>query len=536
MPVHTPVIHTTIRHILERPHFQEAVVIGDEASLNRTVTWVHIIEVTKLDELLNGNELVLTTGVGWYENEELSLSFLKQLIHNNVSGLCIELGTYTPSLPASMIEYARNHHFPLILFHEKVRYIDITQDLHSLFIHQHYQMVKELEDLSSSFNHILLNGKGIEEILYEFHRRTKIHVYYLPIQGDSYFYPALSLAEQEKRVKEWVEHKTWHQQSLHTSRPIMVLTHYFADLIAYKDGLAFSEFDELAFDRCATAIAQEVMRTTYMEERRRQQEERWMHDWINNENNQEEVSSELQQLQKGTFHSMAVALISKNHLLPSHKNREGLFIQKSMLARSVFEERGVTLLATSMPHAYVFILLYPGSLQASIFRERLYSGYQSLVKEDQRGTFPFFEHLVFGKTVKAAGDVPISYQTAKETEKVKSRVPSLALPFYENLHLFRTVLKMEEEGDLEDFIDEHLGELLRFDEDRQGQLIQTLKVYLQCFGSKQDAAKELYVVRQTLYHRLDKISELMGDDLFSSPKRLPVELALHAYEYQAGTM
>lgn len=536
MPVHIPVIHTTIRHILERPHFQEVVVIGDETSLNRTVTWVHIIEVTKLDELLNGNELVLTTGVGWYENEELSLSFLKQLIHNNVSGLCIELGTYTPSLPAAMIEYARKHHFPLILFHKKVRYIDITQDLHSLFIHQHYQMVKELEDLSSSFNQILLNGKGIEEILYEFHRRTKIHVCYLPIQGDSYFYPALSLTEQEKRVKEWIEHKTWHQQSLITSRPIMVLTHYFADLIAYKDGLAFSEFDELAFDRCATAIAQEVMRTTYMEERRRQQEERWMHDWINNENNQEEVNSELQQLQKGTFHSMAVALISKNHLLPSHKNKEGLFIQKSMLARSVFEERGVTLLATSMPHAYVFILLNPVSLQATAFRERLYSGYRSLVKEDQRGTFPFFEHLVFGKTVKAAGDVPISYQTAKETEKVKSRVPSLALPFYENLHLFRTVLKMEEEGDLDDFVDEHLGELLRFDEDRQGQLIQTLKVYLQCFGSKQDAAKELYVVRQTLYHRLDKISELMGEDLFSSPKRLSVELALHAYEYQAGTM
>lgn len=532
MTVPAPVIHTTVAEILERPHFQEATVLADEKALARTVTWVHIIEVTRLDELLNGNELVLTTGVGWHENEELSLSFLLQLIESSVSGLCIELGTYTETLPESMIALARKHHFPLILFHEQVRYIDITQDLHSLFIHQHYQMVKELEELSASFNQLLLDGKGTEEILFEFHRQTKMHVCFLPLQGESYFYPSRSLYEQEKRINEWIEHKTWGKRQ-HMSRPIMMLSHYFADLIAYRENQAFSEFDELAFDRCATAIAQEVMRRTYMEERRRQQDERWMHDWIYGEYDEEEVRGQLQELQKEPFYSMSVALIAKKHLSVSQKNREGLFVQKSMLARAAFEEQGITLLATSLAHEYVFILLSPQKADAASFRELLYTAYQTLLKEDKRGAGPFFAHLVFGKTVSSLHHIPQSHLAAKETEKVKTRVPELALPFYENLHLFRTVLKMEEEGDLEEFIEEHLGELLRFDERRQAQLVQTLQVYLQCFGSKQEAAQELFIVRQTLYHRLDKISELLGDDVFSFPKRLSIELALHAYEYQA---
>ena len=40
-----------------------------------------------------------------------------------------------------------------------------------------------------------------------------------------------------------------------------------------------------------------------------------------------------------------------------------------------------------------------------------------------------------------------------------------------------------------------------------------------CNGSKKETAEQLYVVRQTLYHRLEKLEELLGTDFMASPKR-----------------
>ncbi|SDN01899.1 PucR C-terminal helix-turn-helix domain-containing protein [Paenibacillus sp. yr247] len=95
---------------------------------------------------------------------------------------------------------------------------------------------------------------------------------------------------------------------------------------------------------------------------------------------------------------------------------------------------------------------------------------------------------------------------------------------------------MKQTGSLESFFDENIGSLLSYDREKSGQLLKTLKIYLAQSGSKQETAKELFIVRQTLYHRLDKISVLLGDDYMHPHKRIAIELALHGYEYMHGVI
>jgi purine catabolism regulator len=61
--------------------------------------------------------------------------------------------------------------------------------------------------------------------------------------------------------------------------------------------------------------------------------------------------------------------------------------------------------------------------------------------------------------------------------------------------------------------------------------VETLKMYLACNGSKQETAKKLFVVRQTMYHRIEKLETLLGSDFMSSEKRLAIEFMLLAYDY-----
>lgn len=64
-----------------------------------------------------------------------------------------------------------------------------------------------------------------------------------------------------------------------------------------------------------------------------------------------------------------------------------------------------------------------------------------------------------------------------------------------------------------------------------GQLLETLEVYLQTNGSKQETARRLYIVRQTLYHRIRKIESLLGEDFMNGEKRLALEFMLLARKF-----
>jgi PucR family transcriptional regulator, purine catabolism regulatory protein len=57
-------IKLSVQEVILQEQFQQAKIVAGKNGLHRTVKWVHIIEVSEVSNLLNGNELILSTGVG----------------------------------------------------------------------------------------------------------------------------------------------------------------------------------------------------------------------------------------------------------------------------------------------------------------------------------------------------------------------------------------------------------------------------------------------------------------------------------------
>jgi purine catabolism regulator len=72
------------------------------------------------------------------------------------AGLCIEIGANTMAVPQCAIDLANEQQFPIILFHEEVPFVEITQDIHSLIINKQYQMISNLENYSQQLNKNLI--------------------------------------------------------------------------------------------------------------------------------------------------------------------------------------------------------------------------------------------------------------------------------------------------------------------------------------------------------------------------------------------
>src|SRR5436309_659510 len=108
-------VKLSVREILGNRNFIDAKVIAGKNGLHRAVKWIHVMEITNIATLLNGSELILSTGIGWKGDEQAFVAFFKQLIDSGAAGLCVEFGHYIQNIPGEIVELANLHHFPLIV-------------------------------------------------------------------------------------------------------------------------------------------------------------------------------------------------------------------------------------------------------------------------------------------------------------------------------------------------------------------------------------------------------------------------------------
>jgi DNA-binding PucR family transcriptional regulator len=88
---------------------------------------------------------------------------------------------------------------------------------------------------------------------------------------------------------------------------------------------------------------------------------------------------------------------------------------------------------------------------------------------------------------------------------------------------------VEDPATVERYVRQWLGPLIDYDDRKDSELVATLSGYLECGGSYDGAAKALSVHRSTLRYRLDRIREVLGQDLGDADTRFNLQLATRAW-------
>ncbi len=525
----------TVADILNLTYFRDSDVLAGKNGLNRTIKWVHILEVTEIGQLLNGHELILTTGVGWKENQELSFSFLKQLIEKNASGLCIELGKYTNAIPEEMMTLAEENNFPLITFNKEVRFIDITQDINTLLMDSHYRVISNLESFSNKLNHLLLFPNASTAILKLLHTHLNAQVVYAPVEGKAQFVPLIDhsikyevLIEIEKLRMNETRHHQFQSSKLGiiVCQPIEALGHKFANLYIILQSMRMNEYEFLLLDRAATALAQNLSKELYVEEKRKHEENQWVQNWLRGDQKKENIHDQLKALDPSLNVNGCVVCICK-----IKANREASdFTYNAMVLRSIFEQNGYFLLIVNELNRLVFLLV--NSRTKSDWKKRMRQAIEQLERKDLlKGQMTGKHFIGVGNLIDDISKINESYEMACDVLYVHENSCKNDTLFFEDLYTHRLISQLNKQGCLQSFINDYLGVILDFDALHGSNMRETLEIYLDVNGSKKEAARRLFIVRQTLYHRIEKLKELLGEDFMKSEKRLALEFAVHAYHF-----
>jgi purine catabolism regulator len=129
-----------------------------------------------------------------------------------------------------------------------------------------------------------------------------------------------------------------------------------------------------------------------------------------------------------------------------------------------------------------------------------------------------------GRPAAELADWKDSYREALQAMSMAERLKERGPLYFGDLSVYRLLFQLEGNPELEAFCRETLGPLL--DYQGGGDLLETLESFCDRLGNLSQTAEKLFIHRNSLLYRMERISQLTGLDLNNPDTRLAVHLAL----------
>jgi purine catabolism regulator len=129
-----------------------------------------------------------------------------------------------------------------------------------------------------------------------------------------------------------------------------------------------------------------------------------------------------------------------------------------------------------------------------------------------------------GRVAAELNDWKDSYREATQACSMAARLREKRPLYFGDLSVYRLLFRLEGDPELEAFCREALGPLL--DYTGGGDLLETLEAFCERLGNLSQTAEKLFIHRNSLLYRLERVAQITGMDLDNPDTRLAVHLAL----------
>ncbi len=159
----------TVREVLALDVFAAGrpEILADDAALQARVRWVHVSDSAGVARLLDGGELLLSTGQGWPADPAELSAFIGRLAAAGLACLVLELGTHYRYVPAVVVEAARAQGLALVALHNEVKFVQLTEAVHRRIIADQSAALQARDEVRSRFTALALRGSPADFIVHQ---------------------------------------------------------------------------------------------------------------------------------------------------------------------------------------------------------------------------------------------------------------------------------------------------------------------------------------------------------------------------------
>ncbi|MDI3481320.1 MAG: PucR family transcriptional regulator, purine catabolism regulatory protein [Tepidanaerobacteraceae bacterium] len=541
---------------------------GGRNGENRIIKSVSVIEIPDCLEWLQGGEMILTT-LYPYKTVDERLNLIKSLSKGEAACICIHPGNDDfPHVPDCLIKLADEINFPLLLIDRKLPYSLIMKKTYEALLNREEMALKKAHEINNVMNNILLTNGGAHEIIEKFSAIINCSVICL----DENFKPLDMILrgkdgglKEEDLIKIYYFVKSYIETySLHkTNKNKPDKTH----IVSWKDGvnLAISimnindetayyllvikrgemtEFDkklyEIALPGTITALKIDILKNLAILET----EQRLKSDFFEDVINDAYTSNELM---KKRARTLGLNLLDKNFVVifdiddfekycrdNYEKGEQHIQKIKRDLKKAIEEAckniKNRVLLFVPKSDAGIILV---GFTRFEYMREVIY---KKILKDLFYKTIAEFSAR--NPDVSLSAGVSSAMENIEELKRAYNEAIFAIdigtklfgkgkINFYDDLGIYKLISIPDKKEDI--LRDRWFSRLYEHDINKNGNLIETLEVFLDTNGSIKDTAKKLYTHPNTIKYRLKKIRELSGEDILQDEqKRLYYHILIKA--------
>ena len=528
-------------------------VVAGSGGLGARVRWVHVLELADAAHLLQGGELVLTTGVALPPEPSLLARYAADLAGAGVSALAVELGRrYVGSLPSALVHAAADSGLTLIAFKREVPFVEITEAVHARIIDAQLEELRASERLHEAFTELSVAGASPDEIV----RQAAILAGRPVILADLSHRvlacepgsadPARLLAGFARRSRTLsassassASGRTVYDEAagwLFT--PVGARGEDWGRVILVCDGPPGGT-DTVLIERAATTLALGRLLTRHQESLDRQAHRTLITGIISQAHaDPAEAAVRSRALGVPVDGRRLIAMVLRLRD-PSGPGTLGVSAHARVLdvadaAAAACRAERIPSLVGTLDDARAGAML---SLSPRADPDRVLVGLAARISE-RVGAAPDGLVIGVGAAVGSIRDVRRSFLEASQVADVAAERPdgwsaegsSDRPPFYRlaDLRLRGLLHLLRDDPRVQTFVERELGPLLASEPDTS--LLDVLGAYLAAGGNKAEAAKSSHLARPTFYERLRRIERILGTDLGSAESRTSLHVAMLALD------
>lgn len=544
----------SLADVLELPVVRRALPELITGGVDCELRWSHVIEMRDPDDLLKGGELVLTTGIGAGDEPAHQRAWIASLIEQGMAALAVELGTSWRVVPAAVVDACSEAGVPVVAFHRAVRFIEITEAVHSAVLHAQFDLLRRGEEIHRRFTELILQGRGAPEILAELAAAVGNPVL-LEDAAHALVYYVSGPPGDDLALSAWTDARRAEARGEEPEGMVAVdvrlMGSSWGRLIALALDKGLDAFDRVAVERAALAVAIDLLGQQHDEQLRARSRGAFLSDLADGR-----VADEADARRRAdalgfgsgrgallpvvaTWRTAAYGRGAGRRRSDAGARRADLDaadgISWTHLAgdlRAALSSTGFgVLLGPRDADVLILLAIGPRDFDPALAEHVAHLFHGAL---DRHGLGPDEAALAIGGP---AGTWAAAGQALRRVRRSAGAATGLPVARWHDARrpgVADLLHDLRDAAELDAFVDEQLAPLLAEGSPRTRVLLETLEAYLACGGRKAEAARVLHLERQSLYLRLRRIEELLGVSLDDEDVVLGLHLAVRAWRFRRG--
>ena len=503
----------TVADLLKVPGMSLRLVSGKRGT-GKDIRWAHVSELEDPTPWLKGGELLLTTGMGVGKTPARQRAYMKRLADAGLSGLGFGLGFSHAKVPKPVIDAAEQIGFPVFEVPYEVPFIAITEFVFQRASAEQFDLLQRASEAQNALTRAVLEERGVGGIAEELAGAIRGWVLLLDLHGRAL--ASTSRAARQRADRVWAELRQSRPEGTGFSLTLVDQGHHVwiqpvsphgrvEAFLAVGKPDALSNLDRAVASRAIALFAIEMAKARAVADAERRLRGDFFESLAGGRLAQQEAARGLARFGIGA--DVNVAVLSFEGGSPEQL----AYAAEDVLSRG----EGGFLISQNADGVHVLV-----TAAAARELDRLRKELEARVGSQVRAG---------AGSVVTGTDVTRSLREARYALQV-CRLERWDSAGFDDLGTYRLLLSMVEGDVLRAYSDSLLAPLDAYDAGHGGELLQSLRAFLEHNARWETAAAELFVHRHTLRYRIRKIEELTGRDLASSFDRMEFWLALRARE------